>query len=72
MLAAVLATVAALQQVLFCEYDIAFGGIIKIIRFKLRSPEIIIHLVHVCKVNKNRGEGLQVVFYSFLCLHGCH
>jgi len=60
MLAAVFAAIAALEQILFRKDNVAFFGIVEIIRVKVGLSEIIVHLVHVCKVNKKEGEGLCV------------
>lgn len=57
MLATVLAAIPSLQQILFGKDNVALFGIVKVLRVKFRSSEIIVHLAHVCKVNKNRGEG---------------
>ena len=52
MLAAILAAIPALEQILLREDDVPFLGVVKIVWFKFRSPEIIVHLVHICKINK--------------------
>jgi hypothetical protein len=54
MLAAVLAAITALEQILFCKDDVALLGIVKVLRVKIWFAEIIVLFVHVCKVNKNR------------------
>lgn len=63
MLAAIFAAVTTLQKVLFCKDNVAFLRIVKILRVKVWSSEIIVHITHVCKVNKNRAEGLWLNWF---------
>jgi hypothetical protein len=64
MLAAVLAAIPSLQQILFGEDNVAFLGIVKVFWVKFRSSEIIVHLAHVCKVNKISVEGFSIAFFE--------
>ena len=60
MLAAVFAAIPTFKQILLRKDNVALFGIVKVFWVKLRSPEIIVHFVHVCKVNKKGVEGLQI------------
>ena len=62
MFTAVLTAIAALEQILLRKDNVTFFGIVKVVRVKLRSPEIIIHFVHVCKVNKTNEFKLRIHF----------
>jgi len=59
MLAAVFAAIPTFKQILFGKDNIAFVRVVKIFRVKFRSPEIVVHFVHVCKVNKIEGVRLN-------------
>lgn len=59
MLATVLAAISAFQQVLFGKDNEAFLGVVKVLGVQFGSTEIIVHLVHVCKVNKNASLGFE-------------
>ena len=54
MFTTVFTAVTAFKQILFREDDVAFLGIVKVLWLEVRATEIIIHITHVCKVNKNR------------------
>jgi hypothetical protein len=58
MLAAIFAAIATFQKILLREDNISFLGIVEILWVKLGPTEIIIHFVHICKVNKKEGLGL--------------
>ena len=58
MLAAVFAAITSLDQILLRKDNVAFFGIVKVFWVEVRFAVIIVHLVHICKVNKNRDEGL--------------
>lgn len=59
MFTAIFAAVTALEQILSRKDDVSLLGLVIVVRIKLRSPEIIVHFAHVCKVNKKGGEGLH-------------
>lgn len=58
-LTAVLAAITTLQQILFREDNVALLGVVKVLGVKFRSPEIVVHLVHVCKVNNKQCQGFK-------------
>ncbi len=68
MLATVFAAITTFQKILFCKDDISFVRIVKVVRFKIRSTEIVVHFTHVCKETTIRlkGCGLEVKLL-FLC-----
>ncbi len=66
MLAAVLAAITSFQKIFFCKHDVPFFRVIEVIWFQAWSTEIIVHFVHVCKVNNNDGEELQFIYFEVM------
>ena len=60
MLATILAAITTFEQILCSEDNIAFFGIVKVVRVKFRSPEIVVHFVHICKINKTNRFKLWI------------